>query len=305
MGEDWIGSMTTARGQAEVGLSRLADGRFLRDAIDAEPELYLGAAHVAAFGPQTGLLVKLLDAGERLMVHAHPSRAFARGHLASRFGKSEGWVILATDSPEASVYVGFQEAVDADTLATWIDGQRTTELLAALNRVRVSAGDALYIPAGTPHSIGEGVFLIEVQEPTDLSVILEWEGFAIDAPRVGHLNLGYPTAQLAVDRSAWSRARLDDLRAPAAHGAVTQLFPASASPYFGAARIDGRDGVELAPSFAILVVTEGEGELRCDGFSTQLARGDTWLVPHAAGATSIHGDIVVVRCVPPPPGTAP
>ena len=97
-----------------------------------------------------------------------------------------------TDSPEASCTWASRGGGRGHARAAWIDGQRTTELLAALNRVRVSAGDALYIPAGTPHSIGEGVFLIEVQEPTDLSVILEWEGFAIDAPRVGHLSLGLP-----------------------------------------------------------------------------------------------------------------
>jgi mannose-6-phosphate isomerase len=302
-GEDWVGSVTTARGQAETGLSRLANGTLLRDAIDAEPELYLGAEHVASFGSQTGVLVKLLDAGERLMVHAHPSSAFAHQHVGSRFGKTEGWIVLGTSSPDAAVHVGFRKDVDAGTLAAWVDEQRTDELLAALNRIPVSVGDALYVPAGIPHSIGAGVFLIEVQEPTDLSVILEWEGFAIDAPRVGHLTLGYPTALLAVDRSAWSQSRLSGLRAEAPAEPVRQLFPPAASPYFGAARIDGRDGAELPPSFAIVVVLEGDGELRCDGLSTPIARGDSWLVPYAAGATSLHGDVVAVRCVP--PATAP
>src|SRR5687767_7329465 len=64
--EDWIGSVTPARNPGrddpEEGLSRLADGRVLRDAVEADPIAWLGEEHVARFGTSTGLLVKLLDA---------------------------------------------------------------------------------------------------------------------------------------------------------------------------------------------------------------------------------------------------
>ena len=64
--EDWIGSVTQAhnpgRNESETGLSRLADGRLLRDAIEADPQGWLGTRHLSQFGKSTGLLVKLLDA---------------------------------------------------------------------------------------------------------------------------------------------------------------------------------------------------------------------------------------------------
>ena len=70
-----MGSTTTIFGEDERGLTLLADGRTLRDAIAADPEGFLGAAHVRRYGPDPALLVKLLDAGERLPVHCHPDRA--------------------------------------------------------------------------------------------------------------------------------------------------------------------------------------------------------------------------------------
>ena len=62
-------SATTPR-----ALRRSPDGRILRDVIAADPVAYLGAEHVAGLGVNPGLLVKLLDAGERLAVHFHPER---------------------------------------------------------------------------------------------------------------------------------------------------------------------------------------------------------------------------------------
>ena len=101
MPEEWIGAVSSMFGQPERGLSRLDDGTLLRDAIAADPEPYLGPGN----GADTGLLVKLLDAGERLPVHCHPSRAFARERLGSRFGKTEGWIVLYAE-PGAAIWLG-------------------------------------------------------------------------------------------------------------------------------------------------------------------------------------------------------
>src|SRR5439155_22539568 len=78
--EDWVGSTTAVFGEDTLGLSVLGDGSLLRDAVAADPEAFLGPEHVARYGADTMLLVKLLDAGERLPVHYHPADAFARSH---------------------------------------------------------------------------------------------------------------------------------------------------------------------------------------------------------------------------------
>src|SRR5277367_5111245 len=78
--EDWVASTTTSFRHRTEGLASLADGRLLRDVIAADPLGYLGPEHAARLGANPGLLVKLLDAGERLAVHFHPGREFARAH---------------------------------------------------------------------------------------------------------------------------------------------------------------------------------------------------------------------------------
>jgi phosphomannose isomerase type I-like protein len=104
-----FGSVTVAlipRRVAEEGLSGMADGRLLRDAIETDPVGWLGEAHVTRFGHSTGLLVKLLDTAQRLPVHAHPDRAFAAEQLSSQFGKKEAWRVVATRQGRGDVWVG-------------------------------------------------------------------------------------------------------------------------------------------------------------------------------------------------------
>ena len=157
--EDWVGSATTVFGSQTDGLTRLPDGRLLRDAIGADPEAYLGPGHVRRHGSSPALLVKLLDAGERLPVHCHPDDVFARRHLASPWGKTEAWIVIDA-APGSEVHLGFSEVVPDETLAGWVAGQDPA-MLRALNRVAVRPGDAILVPAGLPHAIGAGVFVVE------------------------------------------------------------------------------------------------------------------------------------------------
>jgi len=84
-------------------------------------------------------------------------------------------------------------------------------MLAATNRVPVSAGDTVLCPAGTPHAIGAGVLIVELQEPTDLSVLLEWRGFPL-GPDDAALGLPMEEALACVTRQRCPPARLDALR---------------------------------------------------------------------------------------------
>ena len=302
--EDWVASTTTRFGAPALGLTRLPHGTLLRDAIAADPLPWLGPAHVAAFGAELDLLVKLLDAGQRLIVHAHPDARFAGRHLALRHGKTEAWVVLETDSADTVVYLGFREPVPADTLAGWVRDQDIEDLLGALNAVPVAAGDAILVPAGLPHAIGAGALICELQEPTDLSVVLEWRGFALDGPAEGHLGLGYEVALQCVDRSGWDLDRVAALRGPArsTHAnpgrSATSLLPAAADPFFRVDRLSG--GAELDAGVGVLVVTAGAGALLCPGAAPlPLRRGDTVLVPYAAGSGAIRGDVELLCCRPP------
>jgi len=277
--EDWVGSTTLARNQGndDEGLSRLADGALLRDAIAEDPVAWLGEAHVARFGPETGLLVKLLDSAERLPVHAHPDRAFAQAELHSAFGKTEAWIVLNTREEEATVWVGLREPVERAEYLERIERQAVDCLLGSLNPLSVRAGDVVHVPGGVPHAIGAGVLLVELQEPTDLSLLCEWQGFPI-RPEDTHLGLGWDRAVGALELGA--------------HAPIREL-PPEAREFFWADREQ-----DAAGRFAILVVLAGDGAI-----GGEPARaGDAFAVPAAADGLDLEGDLELLRCLGPDPG---
>ena len=276
--EDWVGSVTSRFGLAPAGLSTLPDGRLLADAIAADRPYWLGPDR-----GDTGFLVKLLDAGQRLPLHAHPDRRFANTHLASPYGKTEAWVVVSAE-PGAYVHLGFARDVPAAELAAWVEKQQVAEMLAATNRVPIAAGDAVLCPAGVPHAIGPGVLLIEIQEPTDFSVLLEYDGFGVTG---GHLGLGYDLALECVDRGAWTPDRVAALR-----GGYS-LLPPAADPFFTAERLTG--GARLDQGFSVLVAVAGAGTLAGEHDRRPVTRGDTLLIPYASGPLVLDGPVEAVR----------
>jgi mannose-6-phosphate isomerase len=301
--EDWLASATRLFAEGGDGITVLPDGRDLPSALATDPDGWLGSHHVARHGVAPGLLTKLLDSGERLPVHSHPDRTFAARHLDCDHGKTEAWIVLEAE-PGATVWVGFRDGLEAAELAELVDAQ-DERLLAALNPVVVTRGDAVLVPGGQPHAIGEGVLILELQEPTDFSVMLEHARFGLEEE---HAFLGLPreTALESVDRAPLSPERLATLRRrwTEVRGSGPAL-PDAAREYFVAQVVSVEDGesVTVEAAFAVTVVTAGRGLLTtADGdTSMDISKGDVLLVPHGAGEVRIEGDVTVIRCMPPRP----
>lgn len=291
--EDWVASTTTVRGHDSLGLTVLADGMPLADAIAAAPLAWLGPQHLAAFGVDTKLLVKLLDAGQRLPVHAHPSAAFAHEHLGAAHGKAEAWYMLSA----GDVFLGLTRDVAPSELAALVARQDVEGMLALMHRVSVDAGQAVYVPPGLLHAIGAGILLVEVQEPEDLSILLEWRDFDIDGSVHGHLGLGFDTALQAVE----TRARtVDEIAALVSPVDATSLLPSEAAGYFRLERLQGQSTVEAG--FAVLVVIAGSVRLvPVHGEPMMLPRGSTTVIPYASGGFTLDGDGAVLVARPPVP----
>jgi mannose-6-phosphate isomerase len=308
--EEWLGSTVTRFGQAQHGITTLPDGSSLQAVVLADPEAWLGPAHVARYGSNPALLVKLLDAGERLPVHVHPTKRFARDHLGCDYGKTEAWVVLETPPDGASVWVGCKHDVDPVDLRGLVDAQNKSGLVALLNEIIVHPGDAIVVPSGTPHCTGAGAFVLELQEPTDFSVLLEWEGFALDGPAEGHLGLGFDQALQCVHRHAFSADYLASLvRRNGQHARLGtyNVMPSAADPYFRTLRVrttlHTNYTSQVEASFAIVLVTEGSGFLNGRFGSLATKRGDALLIPYAAGDFSFSGDVTALVSLPPAPDT--
>lgn len=302
--EEWLGSTTTRFGDPVQGLSALPDGRYLRDAVIADPIAWLGAEHVDRYGTSVEVLVKFLDLGQRLPVHLHPNREFARTHLGLAHGKTEAWYVLDAP-PGARVGVGFAQPMALADVAALVAAHDSQGLLDSLRTREVRAGDAMLVPAGLPHTVQEGVFVLELQEPTDLSILLEWQDFAVDGDRDGHLGLGFDVVLQAVDTSAVSDSDLDRLvvrREDIARAGLTSALPREADAYFRAQHLDASDApVTVDAGFAVVAVLDGAGTITTPTETLAVSRGDVLVLPHAAGDWIADGALVAVACRPPAP----
>ena len=286
--EEWIGSTTTRFGEKTMGLSTLEDGTLLRDAILNNPEDWLGGEHLEAYGSSTELLLKLLDPDQRLPVHYHPNRAYAKKHLALDHGKTEAWIIL--EAPEdAHVGLGFAREMKKSEVASMVDARDAQGLMDSLQKFNVTKGDAILVPAGTPHSIGAGIFVLELQEPTDLSALLEWNDFAVDGTVDGHLGLGFDLVLDALRYTPVERAESELLVTRNRLVTPGSIFTGAASPYFRADYISPATGV-IDAGFGIFLALGGEGEATFDSAENlPIVKGSALLVPAQAGNWRVKG----------------
>jgi mannose-6-phosphate isomerase len=294
--EDWVASVTTVSGDAGMGRTRLLDGTLLVEAIDAEPMLWLGPDHVAAFGTDTKILVKLLDAGERLPVHAHPGVAFASAHLGAAHGKAEAWYML---SP-GEVFIGLQRDVSSAELAELVESQDVERMLALMHRVELQPGETVYVPPGLLHAIGEGILLVEVQEPEDFSILLEWRDFDIDGLVDGHLGLGFDIALGAVDTRGRNAEEIESLIGRGS--GPGSVLPPDSQEFFRLDRVIAQGPTNFPAGFAVLVVIDGELELSTEGGASQrMPAGTTAVIPYATGRFHLDGNSTALLARPPLP----
>jgi len=111
--------------------------------------------------PRFPLLIKILDAQEKLSLQVHPSE-----NVASRLGsepKNEFWYVAAAD-PDAELFLGFRKALTRDSFEQRL---REGNVIDHVHRIAVQAGDAVFLPAGRVHAIGAGNLLIEIQQNSD------------------------------------------------------------------------------------------------------------------------------------------
>lgn len=134
---------------------------------------------------QFPLLIKFLDASDRLSVQVHPDDVQAKTYDPNENGKTEAWVIIDAE-PGSRVYAGLKTGVTAETMRTAIDAGNLED---CLHSFEVSVGDCVFIPAGTVHAIGEGILLAEVQQSSDMTFRLyDWDRVGADGqPRELHI----------------------------------------------------------------------------------------------------------------------
>ena len=288
--EEWIGSTTTRYGETYTGLSKLSSGELLVDVIGRESEAWLGREHLNTFGSSTEILVKLLDPDQALPVHFHPTRKFAKEHLGVSHGKTEAWIIV--DAPAgAKVGLGFKKEMSKTEVLPLVAGKQSQAIIDSLEFFEVKPGDAFFVPSGIPHAIGAGIFVMEMQEPTDYSGLLEWEGFAVDGEKDVHYDLGF---DILLDDLRYSPLNKNEIEKWITHDRLNaatdvNIFSESANPYFRANYLSGKVS-SVEAGFAIFLALSGQGRVNFENAGEmETSRGEAVVIPYSAGGWTLTG----------------
>lgn len=321
--EDWLASPVRARNGTNSqgineGLSRIGDssGALLIESLAQHPEFWWGARSPGRSG--AGVLWKLLDSSVRLQLQAHPDARFARRHLNSDAGKTECWYILATRG-ETHVYLGFQKSPGRDAWGRMIGEQRIAYMLTCFDKISVKPGDCFVVPAGTPHAIGAGIFMMELQEPTDWVVRCETsttDGKPLP-PEACFMGLDLETC---LDVFNYDTLTVDEVRRRwqqqpriVNRGAKFREEEMIGGAHHGFFRLHRRRGTGAASwagnELTLLVALRGSGILAADGKNPRPVRaGETWLLPGCVANwnwQSDAGDWEFLLAKPPLPDTKP
>lgn len=233
---------------------------------------------------QFPLLIKLIDANEKLSVQVHPGDEYAAVHEGG-FGKNEMWYVVSAEPGAAIIY----DLVPGTTRETLDAAIREGRIENCLKTVPVVAGDVFYIPAGMVHGLGAGIIVAEIQQSSNLTYRL-FDYNRTDA-KGNKRPLHIEQALEVIDfKSAGQRGKVE--------GVIKESKPdflrkeLIANEYFEVdiCELDGEvvqntDGQRFF-SYTFL---EGAGKINHRGGSVNFKTAESILVPAAVGGYGIEG----------------
>ena len=256
-------------------------------------------------GPQGKLriLVKYLDSAIRLPAQAHPDKEFSRTYFHSEYGKTESWIILGTRE-NAKIFFGFKDGVDEATFRQAIaDSEFDKDAMEKLMKsISPKVGDVFLVPAKTVHAIGAGCLILEVQEPTDFTIQPERRcGDYMLSNDEMYLGLDPDDAVKCFDFGIQPSAKVEPKTVCEEKGIkVERLIDESHTPCFVINRIKCENGsycINVKDSYAVYIVTAGNGEIVGNGYRRKIHRGDYFFMPYAAmGEFKIKGHFEIIEC---------
>jgi mannose-6-phosphate isomerase len=117
------------------------------------------------------LLIKLLDANDKLSVQVHPDDAYALANEGNELGKTEMWVVLYAE-PDAKIILGVKPGTTPESFRQAIE-EGTLER--HLHEIPVKVGDAICVPAGSLHAILSGLVIAEIQQNSNTTYrVYDW-----------------------------------------------------------------------------------------------------------------------------------
>ncbi|MCI0699902.1 MAG: class I mannose-6-phosphate isomerase [Planctomycetia bacterium] len=289
IGEAWMLS------DVDGSLSRVADGPLvgvaLRELLADDPARILGS--VEAPQGRFPLLLKFLDAQQELSVQVHPNDEQAAALGPGKFGKTEAWVVLESDPATSRLYAGFAEGITAADFRAALEAKTTPR---TLHSFTPSAGDCVFLEAGTVHAIGANLMLFEVQQTSDITYRLyDWD--RVDAktgrPRQLHIDEGLSCAN-------FHRGPCYPVKPAVVVSNGVRREGLVACQYFTLERLTAKVPLRVGAvnQCRAIVCISGIGELESAGKRYPFRTGDVFLLPAEVGACIVipAGEVTLLEC---------
>ncbi len=267
IGESW--EISDRPGDVSVIANGPLAGKDLRLLMEHHGADLLGQP--PADGARFPLLVKILDAQDKLSLQVHPPP----GSAAEMGGepKTEMWYV-AKAAPGAELYVGLKRGV---TRAEFEDKLQSGAVAECFHRLSVRSGDAMFLPSGCVHALGAGLVIFEIQQNSDTTYrVFDWNRLGTNGqPRELHV----AQALASIDFSDF-----EPSLAPAAwtDWGGRKVCPLVQHPLFCAEAHEVAAGASVtlqAGKAQIVCLVEGRAELRSGQGTLALAAGQFGLLP--------------------------
>ena len=236
------------------------------------------------------ILVKFIFPNDKLSIQVHPDDAYAAAHekAAGGRGKTEMWHAVSAE-PGAHVLAGLKPGVDKEKFLAALESQTLENLFEALP---VHEGDTFFLPAGTPHTIGPGMVLCEVQEYSDLTYRVYDYG-RVDAygkPRELHVEKAMTAMNFKTEKHIKTNpltTKHNDMGLAMMDRGLSIL---AACKYFATARWEISKTLRLISdpeAFRLLIVLSGAGQVVWGEGNSIYRAGECWFVPAELGEYSV------------------
>ena len=228
------------------------------------------------------LLVKFLDCGEVLSVQVHPDETACK-RLGKGEPKTECWYIVSA-MPGAIIYMDLKKGVTREQFSKAVK-EGTVEKM--LNKIEVKTGQCYYLPAGTPHAIGDGLLVAEVETPSDTTFrIFDWNRVDENGkPRPLHINEAIESIEFERpddELAATTIGRLVDcefFKVDKGHQMRNSEVLLSADSIPSAS--SGRASSPQAGQMKTVIIISGSGTITGEGNTVEFKSGQTVLIPAA------------------------
>ncbi|MGH9865942.1 MAG: class I mannose-6-phosphate isomerase, partial [Candidatus Acidiferrales bacterium] len=219
------------------------------------------------------LLVKFIFPEEKLSVQVHPEDDYARknGAPSGGVGKTEMWYIISAREG-AEVRVGPKPGVDRDRFRRAIADGSAEEYV---ERLAVHAGDAIFVPAGTVHTIGPGMTICEIQQNSDITYrVFDFNRLTREGkPRDLHIEKAMEVIRFGKRHGGKATAvKFDERR-----NAVSTLIDCPQFAVVKSVFSEPEYRARPADLMEIVIVIEGAGKIEVRDAKMEYARAQAWL----------------------------